>query len=261
MKKAKVQNKSYEVLKICFESNIYSLKVNSIVINAIKTVNRKKFIDLNHKEVIVKPLIFDKKLKVPNVYRYSINEKRELMYFTEKSAEFNKSTFNDYNIEEEPELNSIVILLESPHQQEYDYNNFAVKGPAQGKTGELIELEIVEILENIDLPENAEIKIILINPIPYQTSLHYLHGGSLTKSYFKKLRDDIWLTFWENEVIFQKELEETINKIKPLLILNACTKNLKQPINDFFIEKGWQDKIYLTNHPSGWWNEINLKKL
>lgn len=262
MKKVEKQKRSYETIKFSFENNVYSLKVNSIVTDKIRKVNCERFIDFKQGTIIIKPQLFNIEFKVPNVYRYSINKERELMCFVEKTEEYCKSAFKDRSIEVESETKSIVLLLESPHKLEYDYkNNFSVKGPAQGRTGQLIESKIMEILKNIDLPKNEELKIILVNPIPYQTSLHYLHRGSLSKSYFKHLRDIVWLNLWENESTFKNELEKLLFKLKPLVILNACTKELKDPLNVFLINKGWKDKVFLTNHPSNWWKEIKCDKL
>ncbi|MGE7673485.1 hypothetical protein ACQKMV_07905 [Lysinibacillus sp. NPDC094403] len=273
MKKIRLSEKSrriYEEMVVCYRNNQYTIKINQIVGNEIRKKNKTKFIDVLNitNQIKIKSSFFSDSYKVHNVYRYSIKISDgigELYCFQEGYNHYNNSIYNDYDILHESELPSIVILLESPHSEEYSLE-YTVKGPAQGKTGEYIESEIKSIINNIIKSreiniDDGEYRIILVNPIPFQTSLHYLHNGSLTRSYYKMLRDRVWLELWEKEGVFQLELQELLNKLNPIIVLNSCTSNLKDPINKFLIKNGISSNVYTTRHPSGWWDEINLEKL
>ena len=195
--------------------------------------------------------------KVSPVYRYSIkkNEQKkfELYEFDEKTDKFSGSRFNDFPTNIESELKSIVIILESPHKDEYDVNDMPI-APAQGDTGDQIEDKICEIL-NLALFDgvlsNEEYRIILINPIPFQTSLFMLHKQSISGVY-KTLRDKVWSALWSNCEIYKTEFVKLIQELNPIMLINCCTAGVKGNIalDEFPYSK------FEIDHPSSWWKGI-----
>lgn len=136
-------------------------------------------------------------------------------------------------------IGNIVLLLESPHKDEYQPGNINCPiAPANGKTGdnidrclstvlrrinaELIEEELIE--EELIVPD---CNVIISNPIQFQTSLHAIHGqGISSASRWKTLRDHVWRTLWDEEHIKQC-FRDRLDTYNPSLIVNACTSDLK----------------------------------
>ena len=107
----------------------------------------------------------------------------------------------------------IVIILESPHKDEYSKQIIA---PAMGTTGENINKYLLDILnKKIGNPQGdkKEYDVILMNAIQYQTSL------GIDTEYF---RDRVWLTLW-NKGVARDEFIEKLKGYKPDIIFNFCT--------------------------------------
>lgn len=108
----------------------------------------------------------------------------------------------------------IIIVLESPHKNEYSKELIA---PAMGMTGKKIKFLFLNILNDklkTNIKENEVYDLIIMNAIQYQASL-----GLNTKIF----RDRIWLNIW----IDGKGRENFIERIKaynPDIIFNFCTK-------------------------------------
>ena len=107
----------------------------------------------------------------------------------------------------------IVIILESPHKDEYSKQIIA---PAMGTTGENINKYLLDILnKKIGNPQGdkKEYDVILMNAIQYQTSL------GIDTEYF---RDRVWLTLW-NKGVARDEFIRKLEDYKPDIIFNFCT--------------------------------------
>ena len=70
--------------------------------------------------------------------------------------------------------NCILIILESPHFDEYDTITHRAKGPAVGSTGKLFEQHFLSIINGnnnvITLNQNLTYNIIFVNSVQYQAS-------------------------------------------------------------------------------------------
>ena len=107
----------------------------------------------------------------------------------------------------------IVIILESPHKDEYSKK---ITAPAMGTTGENINKYLLDILnKKIGNPQidKKEYDVILMNAIQYQTSL-----GIYTE-YF---RDRVWLTLW-NKGDLRKEFIKRLEGYNADIVFNFCT--------------------------------------
>ena len=134
-------------------------------------------------------------------------------------------------------LNTIVIVLESPHTDEFlkIEDEWKAIGPACGDTGENLYKWLPEVLLNyvpciIDRGNNfraehsvdKEIEktcyaIRLVNAIPYQCSL-----GVHTAKY----RDDLFNKLWKNKLV-KEEFVKRLKTSQPSIIINCCTKGYK----------------------------------
>lgn len=155
---------------------------------------------------------------------------------------------------------TIVLLLESPHTDEYD-DDMNPKVPACGSTGrQLSGCRTNSAQRHIDwiathLKENF-IKLlgcyplILCNPIQYQTSLHHLLGNN----WKRKIRNDVWKQIWEIPAV-KKDFISRFEKYNPALIINACTSPASAEVEKYVLGRcNLNADIYYCSsyHPSSW---------
>ena len=165
-------------------------------------------------------------------------------------------------------IGNIVLLLESPHKDEYIADP---KRPACGKTGDNIDRCLGTVLSRIEECEGQQpivpgSHVIISNPIQFQTSLHAIHGKSPRADNGKwgTLRDNVWRTLWNEEHIQQCFRERLVDTYNPTLIINACTgdrKNtdsLKRHVEDFVRAALQNVPHYYVGHPASW---LDCKKI
>lgn len=174
----------------------------------------------------------DDKYKVPNIKRYTVTTTP--LEITAIANNIPSSGFENYshNITCLCGLPKIVIILESPHIDEYTklpcnsiINNCVNKPitPANGKTG--IEIEknlslLLTKLNSLQALNQKKYEICIVNPVPFQTSL-----GSFTGKMNEKLKTEIWKHLW-NQSKAQTEFEELLEKIPDnSIVINSCTGN------------------------------------
>jgi hypothetical protein len=241
-----------------------SLKITSDIANKFIS---GPFLLKKKNEIIVKKDFFSDKYRVPNVCRYTIKNiinDWESFENKMKDSDFQTSKFNDHKLQYKSELLTIILILESPHVDEYTKNEpFEPIAPAQGKTGKQIFQNFDKIINKyidfLNLTE-AEYRIIIFNPIPYQTSLNYLHKQSL-KNELQNVRDFVWKTLWnENNTDLKKEFRNNIEKLKSSLIINACTKGLSAFVESELFNSQYNEFTKCkSSHPFSWFSEYNRK--
>lgn len=152
-----------------------------------------------------------------------------------------------YKLNKENGEKLLVIVLESPHKDEFSKD---IIGPALGSTGrmldEQLELKINNYLQTNSL-QDGTYKIILMNGIQYQTSL------GINTEYF---RDRIWIKMW----IENNYREEFINRLKtyePDVIINLCTKGSHTNDPLFSSDSAVELKTIRINYLKNIVNEIN----
>lgn len=160
-----------------------------------------------------------------------------------------------------PTLNDpIVIILESPHKNEYDPITSMAIGPAMGRTGINFKNYFASKIQKSKIYQQICISqhdIVLVNSIQYQCSLGYKLNGKGAYRY-KKQRDKNWLICFGNSS--SNDLIKRITAINPCAIINLCTigiRNLKQHVdNDVTSNLNKIKKksvLYTTgDHPSTW---------
>lgn len=201
---------------------------------------------------------FNDNMIVRDFYRYKIkiSQNSYPILVKHNNKNISKSKFNDLYVMKDKDIDSIVLLLESPHKEEYWESNqvYMPISPAQKETGEKTENNIcILINELISNPkynlrlDDGEYRIIICNPVQHQTSLYYLYESKI----FKVLRDAIWSEIF-NQPKVQDYFLDRINTYKPKLILNVCTKECSEKVNGFIKGKIPVIKYYETNHPFSW---------
>lgn len=140
------------------------------------------------------------------------SEQREEKY-KENNNTLNPIIHNDHE-------KNIIIVLESPHVEEYADKSFI--NPALGITGCCLQKYFTRILARtidsriLSLDKNTIYNVILMNAVQYQCS-----QGKDTKCF----RDKFWCMLWfsnEND----KNYLDFMNRLKlynPSIIINACT--------------------------------------
>jgi|LGVE01.1.fsa_nt_gb hypothetical protein len=130
---------------------------------------------------------------------------------------------------------TIVLILESPHVEEYKSKFNYKPAPALGSTGLSLKQHFIKILDDFmttDMTiEDGEYHIILANAIQYQCSLGQKPGI---------FRDEVWLKLW----VTQKYKQLFMDRIKdydPDIIINCCTDGNHTLSNNFPI--GGKSKI------------------
>ena len=247
------------------EKHIFNLVKNKKL--TCTNINRIKN---NKKNIITIQDFFADRMKVEDVHRYNLRIAKGrypiLNLLNPNNKYFLNSKFNDDNVMVNTEAKSIVFILESPHKDEYKYDKnlkaYIPIAPAQSKTGGRIEENICIVLNEIinnprytfSIP-NGTYKVIMCNPVQFQTSLYYLHGKGLSNNkMFSKLRDDIWCELFNNQPQIETNFITRINSYNPKLILNGCTKTCKDLVRNSIRNNLPNIDYCEISHPSTWGN-------
>ena len=169
------------------------------------------------------------------------------------------------------EETTIVIILESPHEDEYLRDVSQPIAPAQGATGSNIQGWLDRVLQSchtlcIEL-EVGTTRVVLSNPIQYQTSL----ASVIQLSDWQLVRDAVWAALWSCQLI-RDDFKARLESYNPDLIINACThddacthnrcaKNVgckKHKIGSFLAEHFGACSRYDAAHPSSWHQHRSL---
>ncbi len=137
----------------------------------------------------------------------------------------------------------LIMILESPHSDEFR----GEIGPAKGPTGRNIRARVTTVLRSIN---PSDYGLILMNAVQYQCSL-----GIDTNC----VRDQVFLEVWRNggRKDFGDRLETVVRKGD--VVVNCCTtgknklRNLVQAeIYDRLCGKGVNLQLLRRTHPSSW---------
>ena len=199
--------------------------------------------------------------RIPDVDRYRVtisNGLYSVRRHSSRTVAASKNRFCDRPTNQQDFDGTILFLLESPHKDEYDNNNIACPiAPAQGQTGTKINnfLECV-----LNAPCNRHLRsrirnnyrIIIANPIQFQTSLWVIHRGGLCRDWHL-LRDATWKTLWDMPEI-RREFCCRVRSYNPHVVLNCCTSQLRESVTSFLRHFCFtsQMHIYQSCHPSAW---------
>lgn len=148
---------------------------------------------------------------------------------------------------------TIVIILESPHANEYKNSCFI--NPALWTTGEKLQNYFEKLIKKLDL-NSGQYRIILMESIQYQCSLGI-------QPLDENIRDLVFSEIWNLKEI-KEDFSNRLFSYHPDIILNLCTKGknkkeLRELVQDFInsLYKNKKVKLYRGGHPSGWHSPRN----
>lgn len=171
--------------------------------------------------------------------------------------------------------NNIVIILESPHVDEFRHiigckDGFRIGMPCMGKTGENLKEYFIDVLNNkenadefkkeLQNDKNKKFNIIVMNAIQFQCSLGFKLGKEEDK--FTKKKDELCKKIIESDEI-KENICRRLVKYNPRYILNCSTGAIRKDIEnivkndlkDYIDEKVFKGKsiVYIEGkHPSSW---------
>ncbi len=227
-------------------------------------------------DLIIESGFFDDSKKVPDVYRYdlvNINGQWELVY--PNTSILAQPGCYHHDVDIDPNKNNILVILESPHKDEYCKKCFNPIAPANGPTGRNFCKRFISVIITLSIPHRCNLQltekkysICFINPVQFQTSLHFIRGGGLDKSIEKELRDKVWDKLFFHS---QNDFIPRLQRYNPVVILNACTgskdglippRTLKDYVRTTVNNRGHLACIpkFNTYHPSAWCG-VHLTKL
>jgi hypothetical protein len=204
-----------------------------------------------------KVIDYVKTMYCPDQYVGKIRDKDNWHKFYKRTDIFQDQTVKmQTNI---PDGNIFLLILESPHTDEFDKNGEPI-GPANGPTGRNIREHIAKIFPNF-----SDYHLILMNAIPFQCSL-----GVATEHF----RDGVFAKAWGNNAIgknfFKDRLKKLLKKLqnKNVVIVNACTKGynvakdsnqrpflwhlVQNSIETLTLDEEKTIRYFRINHPSSW---------
>ncbi len=156
----------------------------------------------------------------------------------------------------------IVIILESPHIDEYCKHCGSPLGPAQGNTGKFFDEYFFKLIRKSNIYKNIRHgvhAVVFVNAVQYQCSLgNALSGAKNTAN--RAMRDQNWMKCMSNGCT--ADLIQRIDALSPYAIINLCTngsQNLRSVV-DGLIKQNFPSVYYTQgNHPSSWWCPNNRK--
>ena len=165
---------------------------------------------------------------------------------------------------------TIVVILESPHKDEYLRDVSQPIAPAQGATGSNVQGWLDRVLRSCSALctelEEETTRVILANPIQYQASL----VSVIRSSCWRRTRDSVWRELWHSQLI-RAAFEARLTSYSPDFIINACTHDVgcsrdhcpnnadckKHRIRSFLAGPFEGCSRYEANHPS-WWHRHHM---
>lgn len=212
----------------------------------------------NHVEIAG---MFGPSNRIPDVDRYRVtvcNAFYSVRSHSSCSIAAPRNRFCDRPTSQQDFDGTILLLLESPHKDEYGGSNVACPiAPAQGQTGAKIR-NYLECALNAPCNEHLRrrignnYRVIIANPVQFQTSLWVIHQGDLVGDW-RVLRNATWKTLWDVPEI-RREFCCRVRSYNPQVVLNCCTSQLRELITSFLIHCCFtaQMHLYESFHPSVW---------
>ena len=163
-----------------------------------------------------------------------------------------------------PSDRKLILVLESPHKDEYrrkDEFGKVTPVPANGTTGQHIRTYIGKVLRCSTGTDCGTLQVILMNAVQYQCSQAHSLSGKVNNCNRLK-RDEVFRkTFSQGEELKQRLRGLHITDLD--IVINCCIKGDRTPyLRDLVGEaikdvrgQPFQFKYFATCHPSVWFNE------
>lgn len=146
-----------------------------------------------------------------------------------------------------------IIILESPHIDEFNTNGIAI-GPAQGSTGKNIRSLLIQLLQPQTVYLQRKYRLMLVEAIPYQCSNN---TSPIDRTNTNRLFKKMWRNYGG-----KIDFENRINQYRPDVILNACTggihsinkgsslNGLVQKVLRTYKQNNQSVQLLYSNHPA-----------
>lgn len=202
--------------------------------------------------------------QMPDVWRYTVQVKGgKIEPLVEVTEQLIPSNFPDRLATDAAGTKSILLLMESPHTDEYSVDangKLHPRAPAQGTAGRGVKKYADIVFAQLKLPD-GDYSLILANPVPYHASLSLLYQVSpgLRRSRLNRpVRDHVWRVLWKLDFM-KKYFLERYRRYSPHTVLNCCTKNLRGEVTDYLFDNGIEASLFETEHPAVRWNALHKK--
>lgn len=147
----------------------------------------------------------------------------------------------------------VVVILESPHKEEFCKMCGMPIGPARGKTGNYFDEHFGKLIKNSSIYQyiNAGMHaVVFVNAVQYQCSLgNSLQGKNNAQN--RIICDKNWVRCFNGGCKY--DLKRRVAALKPIAIINLCTKgkrNLRGIVQPYVNQIA---TYTYGNHPSSWW--------
>lgn len=153
----------------------------------------------------------------------------------------------------------VLFILESPHHNEFDYEDgFKSTKPLIGSF-DIFKNGFYKLMEEITNDDSLAYEVTLYNPVPFQTSLHYLFRRNIKE----QTKFGLWLYGWW-DLKYHKEFEEFLGYRKFDYYINSSTRTYRTLVSQKLSKLVAAE--YQVTHPnsSNWRREeirFGIKKL
>lgn len=234
-------------------------EINSIVYEDLLK-SQSKYVDFDSVKSIItlKRSFFKRNKEMQHITRYFVEmNDGQLLVSQPKNKHLTvaDSKYIDDAVSPTYKEKTIAIILEAPHMDEYvsDSKKLIPIAPAQGQIGRKIDAQLENLLNQLKMlctGFHEKYRIVIIHPVPYQTSLHFIHRKQLN-NYYRELRDKVWLKMWFEVPSVKQEFSLLLQSFnKDSILINACTKSLKPYVNEELIKVQDRFQLFETCHPS-----------
>lgn len=190
----------------------------------------------------------------------------EMKFFQNPHKCFPTARFNDQPVSDFLETHrTIVLMMESPHKDEYEENganHLRPIAPANGQAGERIFNHGKSVFGHLPLCQNEDYCVVLCNPIPFQCSLWHLIRQSDDEGLDRRIRSNVWRDIWNcPDLGYPERLVCRVARYKPIFAINACTSGLKGRIRTLLGRYYPSLSRWETVHPSVWNDKTQLIRI
>lgn len=161
-----------------------------------------------------------------------------------------------------PRPGCIVLLVESPHKDEFDMNG-TPRGPLKRKvTRQYIHAHLGNLIVTASQLLQISIEdrdIVFANPVQFQASLHSFMANRTTKLQ-GWLRDSVWRAMFDNPTV-RADFDSRMRAYAPALVLAAPTCGLILPVLDALsrLSTCVDHFVAVSPHPCAWRNSHCLR--
>lgn len=215
-------------------------------------------LDTNYFEkntLTVKQTFFADNRKVSDVHRYNLVYNADKWILTKPCGnpiDAKNVSECDRPITNTEEANNILVILESPHKDEYD-ENFKPIAPANGATGKNFSKyfisQVLPILSSLGLTlcNKKTYSICFVNPVPFQASLYEI----ITEESNSNLTEKIWRKLFDK---CENDFKTRVQRYCPIVIINSCTTGVNARVKGCIKKVNFTTVVqgYGTTHPSAW---------